>query len=46
MVMSMLFDQNAGTPAHQDCYLDSLPHGNMTAAWIALEDITEVEDFM
>lgn len=40
MVMSMLFDQNAGTPAHQDCYyLDSLPHGNMTAAWIALEDI-------
>ena len=40
MLMSMLFDQNAGTPAHQDCYyLDSFPHGNMTAAWIALEDI-------
>ena len=40
LVMSMLFDQNAGTPAHQDCYyLDSKPHGKMTAAWIALEDI-------
>ena len=42
LVMSMLFDQNAGTPAHQDCYyLESLPIGNMTAAWIALEDIDE-----
>jgi len=40
LVMSMFFDQNAGTPAHQDCYyLDSLPVGNLTAAWIALEDI-------
>jgi phytanoyl-CoA hydroxylase len=42
LLMSMFFDQNSGTPAHQDCYyLDSLPIGNMTAAWIALEDINE-----
>lgn len=40
LVMSMFFDQNRGTPAHQDLYyLDSLPHGNLTAVWIALEDI-------
>ena len=40
LVMSMFFDQNIGTPAHQDSYyLDSLPHGNLTAVWIALEDI-------
>jgi len=40
LVMSMFFDQNRGTPAHQDSYyLDSLPHGNLTAIWIALEDI-------
>ena len=33
LLMSMFFDQNSGTPAHQDCYyLDSLPIGNMTAA--------------
>ena len=42
LLMSMFFDQNSGTPAHQDCYyLDSLPIGNLTAAWIALEDINE-----
>lgn len=42
LLMSMFFDQNAGTPAHQDCYyLDSLPIGNLTGAWIALEDIDE-----
>ena len=42
LLMSMFFDQNRGTPAHQDCYyLDSLPIGNLTAAWIALEDIKE-----
>lgn len=42
LVMSMFFDQNAGTPIHQDCYyLDSLPPRNLTAAWIALEDISE-----
>jgi phytanoyl-CoA hydroxylase len=40
LVMSMFFDQNLGTPAHQNSYyLDSLPHGNLTAVWIALEDI-------
>ena len=40
LLMSMFFDQNSGTPAHQDCYyLESLPIGNLTAAWIALEDI-------
>jgi phytanoyl-CoA hydroxylase len=40
LVMSMFFDQNSGTPAHQDSYyLDSLPHGNLTGVWIALEDI-------
>ena len=42
LLMSMFFDQNVGTPAHQDCYyLDSLPIGNLTGAWIALEDIDE-----
>ena len=41
LIMSMLFDKNTGTPAHQDCYyLDSFPYGNMTAAWIALQDIS------
>lgn len=40
LVMSMFFDQNAGTPAHQDSYyLDSLPSGHLTAAWIACEKI-------
>jgi len=35
----MIFEQSA-TPAHQDwVYLDSFPPGNMTAAWVALEDI-------
>ena len=38
----MYFDKNAGTPPHQDgYYLDTLPVGNLTAAWIALEDIDE-----
>ena len=42
LVMSMFFDQNTGTPAHQDCYyLESFPIGNLTAAWIALEDIKD-----
>jgi phytanoyl-CoA hydroxylase len=42
LVMSMFFDQNAGTPLHQDCYyLDTLPPRNLTAAFIALEDINE-----
>ena len=39
-VMSMFFDANVGTPPHCDnYYLDSLPEGNLTAVWIALEDI-------
>ena len=42
LVMSMYFDKNTGTPPHQDgYYLDTLPVGNLTAAWIALEDIDE-----
>jgi phytanoyl-CoA hydroxylase len=42
LVMSMYFDLNAGTPLHQDCYyLDTLPPRNITAGWIALEDINE-----
>ena len=41
-VMSMFFDANVGTPPHCDnYYLDSLPEGNLTAVWIALEDINE-----
>jgi phytanoyl-CoA hydroxylase len=40
LLMSMFFDQNAGTPAHCDnYYLDSMPSGNLTAAWIACENI-------
>lgn len=40
LLMSMFFDQNAGTPAHQDSYyLDSMPSGHLTAAWIACEKI-------
>jgi len=39
---SMLFDHNTGTEAHQDdYYLDSVPNGQMVAAWVALEDIRE-----
>lgn len=42
VVMSMYFDKNAGTPAHQDWYyLDAERRGGITAAWIALEDIEE-----
>jgi phytanoyl-CoA hydroxylase len=38
----MLFDANTETPPHQDWwYLDSVPNGNLIAAWIALEDIDE-----
>ncbi len=40
LMMSMMFDQNVGTPPHQDWYyLDSLPNGNITGVWIALENI-------
>ena len=42
LMQTMLFDLNAQTPPHQDWYyLDSVPHGNLVAAWIALEDIDE-----
>lgn len=40
LMMSMMFDQNVGTPPHQDWYyLDSLPNGKITGVWIALENI-------
>mgnify|MGYP001053916564 CR=1 FL=1 len=36
----MLFDKSTGTADHFDSYyLDTFPIGQMTAAWIALEDI-------
>jgi ectoine hydroxylase-related dioxygenase (phytanoyl-CoA dioxygenase family) len=42
LMQTMLFDLNTATPAHQDWYyLDSVPSGNLIAAWIALEDIDE-----
>jgi len=42
LVMSMFFDMNKGTPPHQDSYyLDTIPTGNLTASWIAFEDIHE-----
>ena len=37
---SMLFDRSTGTVDHYDSwYLDTLPEGHLTAAWVALEDI-------
>jgi phytanoyl-CoA hydroxylase len=42
LMQTMLFDLNTETPAHQDWYyLDTVPGGNLIAAWIALEDIDE-----
>jgi phytanoyl-CoA hydroxylase len=42
LMQSMLFDLNTATPPHQDCwYLDSVPTGDLLAAWIAMEDIDE-----
>ncbi|MGH9551105.1 MAG: phytanoyl-CoA dioxygenase family protein, partial [Terriglobales bacterium] len=39
LMQTMIFEQ-AVTPPHQDWYyLDSLPHGHLNSAWIALEDI-------
>lgn len=39
MTQTMIFEQ-AVTPAHQDwTYLDTIPAGHLTAAWIALENI-------
>lgn len=41
-VQNMLFDKSTGTIDHYDSwYLDTLPEGYMTAAWVALEDISE-----
>jgi len=37
---NMLFDRSTGTIEHYDSfYLDTLPRGYLTAAWVALEDI-------
>jgi phytanoyl-CoA hydroxylase len=42
LMQTMLFDANTETPPHQDWwYLDTVPNGHLTAAWIALEDIDE-----
>ncbi|MCC6278858.1 MAG: phytanoyl-CoA dioxygenase family protein [Oligoflexia bacterium] len=42
LMQTMMFDANTATVPHQDWwYLDSIPLGQMTAAWIALEDIDE-----
>jgi phytanoyl-CoA hydroxylase len=42
LMQTMLFDANTETWPHQDWwYLDSVPNGNLLAAWIALEDIDE-----
>jgi phytanoyl-CoA hydroxylase len=40
LMQGMLFDANTATFPHQEWwYLDSIPHGHLTIAWIALEDI-------
>lgn len=42
LMQTMLFDANTETTPHQDWwYLDSVPHGHLLGAWIALEDIEE-----
>ena len=42
LMQSMFFDANTETGPHQDWYyLDTIPSGHLTAAWIALEDIDE-----
>jgi len=42
LMQTMLFDRNTETQPHQDWwYLDTVPNGNLIAAWIALEDIDE-----
>jgi phytanoyl-CoA hydroxylase len=42
LVQSMMFDANTGTFPHQEWwYLDTIPNGHLTIAWIALEDIDE-----
>lgn len=42
LMNSILFDANTETVPHQDWYyLDTVPSGHLTGAWIALEDIDE-----
>lgn len=42
LMQSTLFDANTEMEPHQDWYyLDTVPSGHLTAAWIALEDIDE-----
>jgi phytanoyl-CoA hydroxylase len=42
LMQTMLMDANPTTPPHQDWwYPDTVPNGNLIAAWIALEDIDE-----
>ena len=42
LMQTMLFDLNTATWPHQDWYyLDSVPNGQLTGVWIALEDIEE-----
>lgn len=42
LMQTMLMDANPTTPAHQDWwYPDTVPNGNLIAAWIALEDIDQ-----
>jgi len=42
LMQTMLFDANTETWPHQDWwYLDTVPNGNLLAAWFALEDIDE-----
>ena len=41
LIQTMLFEQSIAPP-HQDwVYLDSIPRGNLIAAWVALEDILD-----
>ena len=42
LMQTMFFDANTETWPHQDWwYLDTVPNGNLLAAWFALEDIDE-----
>lgn len=42
LMQGMLFDANTETQPHQEWwYLDTVPNGHLTIAWIALEDIDE-----
>lgn len=42
LMQTMLMDANPKTPPHQDWwYPDTVPNGDLIAAWIALEDVDE-----